>query len=66
MNQIIALQRANKELKENLQEAVALASKFKREMGVIDQEDLARLNKAATGAVYNPADFDLRDRNGEQ
>lgn len=60
------LQKQVRSLKECLQDAVALAGKYKREMGVLDQEELARLSNAATGSAYNPADFDLRDRNGEQ
>lgn len=66
MNTTIALQRENKLLKEHLQDAVQLAGKFKREMGVIDQEELARLSAKANGAAFNPRDFDMADRNGEQ
>ena len=66
MNQIVVLQRQVRDLKENLQDAVALAGRYKREMGTIDQEELAKLSKAANGTAYNPADFDMRDKNGEQ
>lgn len=66
MNQIVALQRENKQLKEQLQDAVALACKFKREMGVIDQEELDRLSATANGTSFNAKNWDLADRNGEQ
>jgi len=66
MNAQVIAQREKRELKELLQDAVALAGKYKSEMGVIDQEELARLSKAANGSAYNPKDFDMRDLNGEQ
>lgn len=66
MNTTLAQERQVRELKENLQDAVALAGKFKREMGVIDQEELARLSSKANGSAYNPKEFDMADRNGEQ
>lgn len=66
MNELIALQRQNRDLKEHLQDAVMLAGKFKREMGVVDQEELDRLNAKANGTSYNPKSWDLADKNGEQ
>ncbi|WP_443945586.1 hypothetical protein ACJVDH_00310 [Pedobacter sp. AW1-32] len=66
MNTTIALQRQVHELKENLQDAVALAGKYKPNMGMIDQEELARLSKQANGSAYNPKEFDMSDKNGEQ
>ncbi|RQO79154.1 hypothetical protein DBR40_05385 [Pedobacter sp. KBW01] len=64
--QMIALQRENKLMKEHLQDAVMLAGKYKNNMGVIDQEELARLDAKANGKVFNVRDFDMADRNGEQ
>jgi hypothetical protein len=55
-----------RQLKEHLQDAVMLAGKYKREMGVLDQEELARLDKVANGAAYNAKDWDFRCTNGEQ
>lgn len=66
MNTQVILQRANRELKENLQDAVALATKYKSNMGLIDQEELARLGAKVNGQSYNPKDFDMADHNGEQ
>ncbi|AZI25720.1 hypothetical protein EA772_10325 [Pedobacter sp. G11] len=66
MNTTIILQRQVRELKETLQDAVSLAAKYKGNMGIIDQEELARLSKQANGSAYNLKDFDLADRNGEQ
>lgn len=66
MTQTIALQRQVRELKENLQDAVSLAGKYKLHMGMIDQEELARLDSKANGKVFNVKDFDVADRNGEQ
>lgn len=58
--------REKRQLKELLQDAVSLAGKYKKEMGVLDQEELARLSKAANGTAYNPKDFDMTPINGEQ
>ncbi|RZJ91588.1 MAG: hypothetical protein EOO20_04700 [Chryseobacterium sp.] len=66
MNTTVILQRQVRELKENLQDAVSLAGRHKHNMGVIDQEELARLSKQANGSAYNPKEFDMADRNGEQ
>lgn len=66
MNTTVILERQVRELKENLQDAVALAARHKHNMGVIDQEELARLSKQANGSAYNPKEFDMADRNGEQ
>ena len=66
MNTITNLQRENKQLKEYLQDAVALAAKYKREMGNTDQEELARLSAPVSGIKFNPLDFDLTCKNGEQ
>lgn len=66
MNAIVTLQRQVRELKENLQDAVALAGKYKPNMGMIDQEELARLDGKANGKAFNVKDFDVADRNGEQ
>ena len=66
MNEQVTQQRQVRELKENLQDAVMLASKYKNNMGIIDQEELARLNAKANGVTYNPTDFDMACRNGEQ
>lgn len=66
MNTTIAQERQVRELKENLQDAVALARKFKREMGVIDQEELARLSSKANGTPFRASDFNMDDVNGEQ
>lgn len=66
MNTTVILQRQVRELKENLQDAVALAGKYKPNMGMIDQEELARLSKQANGTPYRAADFNMEDVNGEQ
>ncbi len=66
MNAIIALQRENRELKEQLQDAIALAGKYKPHMGLVDQEELARVSAKVTGAAYRSKDWDVQDRNGEQ
>ncbi|RZK72941.1 MAG: hypothetical protein EOO85_18445 [Pedobacter sp.] len=66
MNQTIALQRQVRELKEHLQDAVALASKYKPHMGMIDQEELARISAPVTGVRFDAKAFDVADRNGEQ
>lgn len=66
MNQLVALQRENKLLKEYLQDAVALANKQKSNMGLIDQEELDRLNAKANGKTYLPKNWDFTDKNGEQ
>lgn len=66
MNQIVQLQRENKDLMEHLQDAVALATNFKREMGITHQEELARLNAKANGVRFNSREFDMSDKNGEQ
>ncbi len=67
MNREIHLQRENRELKEHLQDAVSLLNKYKTQMGLIDQEELARLEAKANGTRFNPnANNDLRDYNGEQ
>lgn len=55
-----------KRIKEALQDAVMLAGKYKIHMGIIDQEELSRLNSMAFGTKHNSADFDLTDYNGEQ
>lgn len=52
MNTTIILQRQVRELKETLQDAVSLAAKYKGNMGIIDQEELARLSKQANGSAY--------------
>lgn len=66
MNQLIVLQRENRLLKEHLQDAVALATKQKSNMGLIDQEELSRLNAKANGQAYIPKNWDFTDKNGEQ
>ena len=62
----VTQQRHVRELKENLQDAVMLASKYKNNMGIIDQEELARLNAKANGVAYNAKDWCQNDHNGEQ
>ena len=62
----VTQQRQVRELKENLQDAVMLASKYKSNMGIIDQEELARLNAKANGVTYNAKDWRQNDHNGEQ
>lgn len=66
MNTTVILQRQVRELKEHLQDAVSLAGKYKLHMGMIDQEELARLDAKANGKAFNVKDFDVADRNGEQ
>ncbi|WP_285011252.1 hypothetical protein [Pedobacter faecalis] len=66
MNQLQQLQREVRTLKEDLQDAITLASKYKPHMGLIDQEELARVGAKVTGASYNAKDWDLTDKNGEQ
>lgn len=62
----IALKQDIIRLKEAAQDAVMLAGKYKSHMGLIDQEELARLSNVANGTGFNPAEFDMTDRNGEQ
>lgn len=66
MNTTVVLERKVRELTELLQDAVALATRHKNNMGVIDQEELDRLNAKANGTAFNPKNWDLADRNGEQ
>lgn len=66
MNNTIILERENKNLREHLQDAVMLAGRYKKEMGLTDQEELERLSAKANGTRFNPKDFDVADRNGEQ
>lgn len=66
MNEQVIQQRQVRELKENLQDAVMLASKYKSNMGIIDQEELARLSNRANGTAYNAKDWEQKETNGEQ
>jgi len=65
--QLQALQKANRELKEGLQDAVNLLKHSDQSnWGVIQKQEFAKLSNKAFGTPYNEKDWDMADRNGEQ
>lgn len=66
-DQILAFQKANREMKEHLQDAVMLLRQCEQNnWGVDKKQDFARLSNKAFGTAYNEKDWDMKDYNGDQ
>ncbi|HYH13987.1 MAG TPA: hypothetical protein VD794_02135 [Flavisolibacter sp.] len=64
--QILQLQKQNRDLKEVLFDLVLAMGKYTKEMGLTDQEIYSKAKSMTTGSAHNPADFDFTCKNGEQ
>lgn len=66
-SQILELQKANRDLKDSLQDAVMLLRNVDMSnWGVIQRQSFALLNNKAFGTPYNDKDWCFDDLNGEQ
>lgn len=66
MTKTAILERENKVLKSQLQEAVELLSGVKSQVGLTWQEPISEFTSRVGGKRHNPNDWSMADRNGEQ
>jgi len=65
--QIKNLKRENQDLKDLLQDvAGGLVGKDPMNYGLVQNEIIAKVKSVVGGVKYNPLDWDVSDRNGEQ
>lgn len=53
-------------LKQNLQECLDLLRVCEKQVGTVLGEQIAEITSRLEGKKFNPKDWDLKDRNGEQ